>query len=231
MPRVIVVIGASRGLGLELCHQYLVRGDKVYACCRKPEQASELLAMKQEYADRLETVPLDVNNEGMLKNLPHAINESVDILIHNAGIYGPKQRTFDQVEAKDWMEVLHTNTVAPLMVIQQLADKVSAGHEKKIILMSSKVGSMGDNNSGGSYMYRSSKAALNSVGKSLSIDLKDRGIKVAIVHPGWVRTDMGGPNGLIDVETSITGLVKVIDSLTEAKSGQFLAYDGAEIPW
>ncbi|OED45396.1 short-chain dehydrogenase [Endozoicomonas sp. (ex Bugula neritina AB1)] len=231
MARVVVIIGANRGLGLEFCRQYLKQGDKVFACCRTPENAQELLKLKQRSNGMLETVPLDVNNELMLRNLPHVIDSPVDILIHNAGVYGPRHSHFDQVGAEEWMEVLRTNTVAPLMVVQALINQLAQGHEKKLILLSSKMGSVGDNQKGGSYIYRSSKAALNAVGKSLAVDLADQGIKVAIVHPGWVQTDMGGSQALINTETSITGLCQIIESLTSESSGTFFSYDGSIIPW
>lgn len=231
MTRVVVVTGANRGLGLEFCRQYLEKGDKVYACCRSPETAFDLLALKQKSGDRLETVPLDVTNKKMLDNLPHAISEPVDILINNAGVYGPRALAFDQIEPEAWMEVLRINTVAPLMVVQALSEKVAAGQDKKIVLVSSKMGSVGDNQKGGSYIYRSSKAALNAVGKSLAIDLADQEIKVAVVHPGWVQTDMGGPKAWIDAPTSISGLCEVVENLTLENSGQFFNYDGSDIEW
>ena len=231
MTKVVVIAGASRGLGLEFCRQFLAKGDKVYACCRAPEKAVELLKIKQTAGDRLEVVPLDVNSDAMLSNLPHVIDEPIDILIHSAGIYGPRNLKYDQVGVDEWMDVIRTNTVAPLMVIKTLANKVAASNEKKIIIMTSKMGSIGDNQKGGSYIYRSSKAALNAVGKSLAVDLADQGVKVALVHPGWVQTDMGGSNALIDADTSVSGLCQVIDSLSEENSGSFFNYDGSVIPW
>ena len=231
MTRVVVIAGASRGLGLEFCRQFLAKGYKVYACCRAPEKASELLKLKQSAPDRLETVPLDVNSDAMLSNLPHVIDEPIDILIHNAGIYGPRSLDYDQVGVDEWMDVLRTNTVAPLMVVKTLAEKIAQSNEKKIILVSSKMGSVGENGKGGSYIYRSSKAALNAVGKSLAVDLAERGVKVAMVHPGWVQTDMGGAQAAINAETSITGLCQVIESLSDENSGEFFNYDGSIIPW
>jgi NAD(P)-dependent dehydrogenase (short-subunit alcohol dehydrogenase family) len=124
---------------------------------------------------------------------------------------------------------MEVNTIAPLLVVQELGSLLSSGG--KVILMTSKMGSNTDNSSGGSYIYRSTKAALNAVGKSLAIDLADRGVSVALCHPGWVQTDMGGPNGLIDTETSIKGLMNVVESLDQKTSGQFFNYDGSMIPW
>ena len=229
MSKTVVITGANRGLGLEFCKQYLAEGYKVYACCRAPESAVELLKLKQEAGERLETVPLDVINSAQLTNLKYTLQgESIDLLINNAGMYG-ERLPFGEVNEQEWMQVLRVNTVAPLMVVQELADLMAA--DGKILLMTSKMGSVGDNTSGGSYIYRSSKAALNAVGKSLSHDLAGKGISVAICHPGWVVTDMGGSNALIDTQTSINGLRKVVDELTLESSGQFFNYDGSIIPW
>lgn len=231
MGRIVVITGANRGLGLEFCRQYLDGGAKVYACSRSPEKAAALLELKQSYGEALEIVPLDVSNPIMLANLSYVIEEPIDILINNAGIYGPKGLAFGEYKADDWAEVLKINTIAPMMIAQTLAEKVAASNEKKIVLISSKMGSIADNQKGGSYIYRSSKAAINAVGKTLAIDLADQGVKVAIVHPGWVQTDMGGPSGLIDAKTSITGLCEVIENLNDRNSGGFFNYDGTQIPW
>lgn len=231
MQKVVVVTGVSRGLGLELCRQYLSEGVKVYGCCRFPEQSQELLELKHSAGYQFELVPLDITQPGMIHNLQYVIEEPIDILINNAGIYGPSGLSYDQVVVDPWMEVLRVNTVAPMMVTQALIDKVALSNDKKIIMMSSKMGSMGDNQKGGSYIYRSAKAALNAVGKSLAVDLASRGISVGILHPGWVRTDMGGMSAPIDAETSVRGMCKVIEQLSLKNSGQFISYDGSLIPW
>lgn len=231
MQKVIVVTGVSRGLGLELCRQYLLEGVKVYGCCRFPEQSRELLKLKHNSGHQFELVPLDITQPGMIHNLPYVIEEPVDILINNAGVYGPSGLGYDQLTVEPWMEVLRVNAVAPMMVTQALIDKVARSKEKKVIMMSSKMGSIGDNQKGGSYIYRSAKAALNAIGKSLAIDLAGLGISVGIVHPGWVRTDMGGMNAPLDTETSIHGIRKVIEQLSLKNSGQFISFDGSPIPW
>ena len=229
MSKTIVITGANRGLGLEFCKQYLLDGHKVYACCRSPESAGELLKLKQEAGDRLETVPLDVINTAQLTNLKYTLQgQRIDLLINNAGMYG-ERLPFGEVTEQEWMKVLRVNTVAPLLVVQELVDLMA--DDGKILLMTSKMGSIEDNTSGGSYIYRSSKAALNAVGKSLAHDLSGKGISVAICHPGWVQTDMGGPNALINTETSIHGLREVMEQLTVDTSGQFFSYDGSTIPW
>ena len=231
MAKVVVVTGVSRGIGLQMCKQYIADGAKVYGCSRSPEQSAQLLELKKSVGDQLELVPLNITQPGMIQNLQCVIEEPVDILINNAGIYGPAGLTWNEVTAESWMEVLRVDVVAQLMVVQALADKVAASEDKKILFLGSKMGSMADNQKGGSYIYRSAKAALNAVGKSLSIDLADKGISVGLLHPGWVQTDMGGPNALISAETSVQGMRKVIENLTTQNSGQFFNYDGSVIPW
>ena len=234
MSKTIVITGANRGLGLEFCKQYLAEGHKIYACCRSPESAGELLKLKQEAGDRLETIPLDVTNAAQLTNLKHTLQghslqeQGIDLLINNAGVSG-ERLSFGEVTEQEWMQVLRINTVAPLLVVQELIDLMAT--EGKILLMTSKMGSIEDNTSGGSYIYRSSKAALNAVGKSLALDLSGKGISVAICHPGWVQTDMGGPNAPINTETSISGLRQVMEQLSLDSSGQFFNYDGSILPW
>lgn len=232
MSKTVVITGAGRGIGLAFCQQYLLLGYQVYACCRSPESSPQLLALKQGLAGQLTLLPLDVTCEAMVNALPHMLEGvSIDILIHNAGVYGPRSRVFGQVDAAEWLDVLKVNTLAPLLLTQQLADHIAASQERKLVLVTSKMGSIADNTSGGSYIYRSSKAALNAIGKSLALDLAPRGIKVALVHPGWVKTAMGGMHALIDTETSVKGLCAVIERLDEQSSGQFFDYKGDQIPW
>ena len=229
MSRNVVITGANRGLGLEFVKQYLGDGWKVFACSRSPETSEELLKLKQAAGGQLETIPLDVTKPAHLTNLKHTLmGNSIDLLINNAGIYG-ERLPYGEVRTDEWMKVLEVNTVAPLMIVQELSELLV--DKSKVILMSSKMGSVEDNSSGGSYIYRSSKAGLNAVGKSLAIDLAERGISVVVCHPGWVQTDMGGSNASIDTKTSITGLREVIENLDLSRSGQFFNYDGAVIPW
>ncbi len=132
---------------------------------------------------------------------------------------------------EEWRRVFEINTIAPLKLVEALHAKLSQSSIKKITCLSSKVGSMTENTSGGGYIYRSSKAALNSVVKSLSNDLSPQGFTVLALHPGWVKTQMGGPNALIDTDTSASGLIKVIEQATQENSGQFINYDGSALPW
>ena len=127
--------------------------------------------------------------------------------------------------------MFRVNTIAPMQLTGALLDNLDAGRGKKVIGISSRMGSIADNSSGGAYLYRSSKAALNAALRSAAIDLRERGICVAILHPGWVATDMGGPQALIDTEQSVTGMRTVIDGLSIEQSGAFFSYDGSDIPW
>lgn len=231
MSRVLIT-GANRGIGLEFTSQYLAAGWQVDACCRNPEAAADLNALKSEYSENLNLYKLDVNSEQSIASLKQALtDQAIDVLINNAGIYGPKGLEFSSVTPEPWLEVLATNTIAPLMLSQALYDNIQRGELKTIVAISSKMGSIADNEYGNSYLYRSSKSALNSVMRSMSIDLKPQAIKVVIFHPGWVQTDMGGPQALIDTNTSVTGMRKIITDLPLDKSGEFLSYDGSTLPW
>jgi NAD(P)-dependent dehydrogenase (short-subunit alcohol dehydrogenase family) len=223
--------GANRGIGLELARQFAAGGWRVLACCRNPDAAADLRTLQEEHAS-LEIHPLDVTDYAQVAALARQLSaRPVDILLNNAGIYGPKGVGFGDVDPAVWREVLEVNTIAPLMLTQAFVEQVAASRQKLVAMISSKVGSIADNGSGGSYLYRSSKTALNQVVKSLSIDLAGRGISVISLHPGWVQTDMGGPDAEIGVQESVAGLKKILQSAGRAQSGQFIEYDGSPIPW
>ena len=227
MPTVMIT-GSNRGLGLECARQYADEGWRVIATCRNPGNAIKLASLKGE----LEIHALDMSDHGQILSLADSLREeAIDLLFNNAGIFDPSPSHLVDIDYKDWENFIRINVMSPLMICATFSDHVAASNLKKIAIMSSKMGSIEDNNSGGSYIYRSTKAALNAVMKSLSIDLAPRGISVAILHPGWVRTDMGGPNGLIDAPESVNGLLKVIKDLNLKNSGRFYSYDGSEIAW
>lgn len=226
MPTVMIT-GANRGLGLEFARQYAQDGWSVIATCRKPEDATELTAI-----DGVTVYPLNVTNFEAVRALADQLKGvAIDVLINNAGIYGPKSGALNEIDFDVWEQVLRTNALAPLCVAQCFAPHVTASDRKCVATLSSKMGSMTDNTSGGAYIYRSSKAAVNAVMKSLANDLGPQGVISVLLHPGWVRTDMGGPSGLIDAEQSVAGMRRVIDVADMNASGHFYAYDGAEIPW
>jgi NAD(P)-dependent dehydrogenase (short-subunit alcohol dehydrogenase family) len=175
---------------------------------------------------------MNVTDEASMREAVDLLNdEPIDVFINNAGVYGPRDANFGHVEGPAMAEVLYTNAVAPMLLTQLLIENVRKGSGKKLVYISSKMGSIEDNGRGGSTIYRSSKTALNSVVKTLAIDLAPEGIAVTTLHPGWVRTDMGGPNGNIDAPESVSGMLNVIDGLSGANTGQFYNYDGSTIAW
>lgn len=227
----VLITGTNRGIGLEFTAQYLARGDRVIATCRDVDAATELKALGDAH-ESLQIIPLDVASvDSMQAFLGQLGDTPIDIFINNAGVYGPKSAQFGDIDANVWASVLHVNFVSPLILTQLLQPNLLRGKDKKLLYLSSKMGSIEDNSGGGSYIYRSSKSALNSVVKSLAIDLAPQGFSAAVLHPGWVQTDMGGPNALIDTKTSVSGMLKVIDGLDQASSGGFFNYDGSPIAW
>ena len=227
----ILITGANRGIGLELCRQFARDDWRVLACCRNPDAAEALRALASTFSG-IEWHALDVTDYARVNALAQQLRDSpIDILLNNAGIYGPRDVAFGNVDAAAWRQVLEVNTIAPMMLAQAFVEQVAASRHRLMAVVSSKVGSIADNGSGGGYLYRSSKTAVNQVVKSLSIDLAGRGIGVISLHPGWVRTDMGGPNAEISTERSVAGLKKILQSAGPAQSGQFLEYDGNLIPW
>ena len=227
----ILITGTNRGIGLEFTKQCLARGDRVIATCRDIEAADALKQLRSDY-DKLEIRQLDVSStESMLEFVQLLADTPIDIFINNAGVYGPRNAKFGEVDGQLWASVLQVNSIAPLMLSQLLMPNLRRGKDKKMLYLSSKMGSIDDNSGGGSYVYRSSKTALNSAIKSLAIDLAGEGFTAAVLHPGWVLTDMGGPNALIDTKTSVAGMLKVVDDLDPQTSGSFFNYDGSIIAW
>lgn len=226
----VLITGANRGLGLEFVKQYAEAGWQVIACCRWPDEAKALQALAERHAEQVEVHQLNVANFEEIDALALILQgRAIDLLINNAGVY--PQSEFGDIDYEAWAEAFHINSMAPMKMVEAFVGHVAASNLKKIVTLSSKMGSLDDNTSGGSYIYRSTKTAVNMVMKSLSIDLKPRGIASTILHPGWVRTEMGGPNGLIDAPESVAGLRRVIENLTLENSGRFVAYDGKEIAW
>jgi NAD(P)-dependent dehydrogenase (short-subunit alcohol dehydrogenase family) len=227
----VLITGTNRGLGLEFVRQYLTNGWQVYATAREPSRHASLQEMAAASGGRLVLLPLRTDNPDSRQQLADALlNKPLHLLINNAGVSGGWGELGELSEQR-WLEVFNINCVAPVKLTELLLPNLRAAGDATVVMLSSKMSSMGDNTSGGSHIYRSSKAALNATARSLAIDLAPMKIKVAILHPGWVRTDMGGPNGLIDPATSVTGMRKVIDGLTRKQAGTFIAYDGSAIPW
>lgn len=226
----VLITGTNRGIGLEFVEQFLARGDSVFATCRNPSKADALQSLAAQNSN-LKVLELDVSQAASMMAFPEQLQgAAIDIFVNNAGVYGSRDG-FGKLDAQVWADVFQVNSTAPVILTQVLADNLSRGGLKKLVYLTSKMGSIADNKGGGSYIYRSSKAALNAAIKSLAVDLSGEGFSFGLLHPGWVRTDMGGPNGLIDTRTSVTGLMDVIDNLNLENSGSFFNYDAAIIPW
>jgi len=231
MTNTILITGSNRGIGLELCKQYADDGWLVLACCRHPETATDLNKLAEQN-NNIQIHQLDVMQTSEIKKLATELkNIKIDILFNNAGVYGPNNANFGNTDEQQWLQCFHINTIAPMKIMEAFVDSVAASEYKIIASMSSKMASMADNSSGGSYLYRSSKAAINAVMTSAAIDLKPKGIKVAILHPGWVKTDMGGPHAEINTQESVLNLRKILKNLTPQNSGCFFEIDGSIIPW
>lgn len=226
----VLITGANRGIGLELTRQYAAEKWQVIACCRKPEQAIELQNVAQEAY--VQIVALDVTDKSQIDSLSQQLGRhKIDIIINNAGIYGPQDISLNNIDDNAWLETFKTNVIAPMAISAALVDNVATSQLKIIAAVSSILGSIENNIDGGRYIYRSSKTALNSAFKALAIDLKKQGISVILLHPGWVKTDMGGRNAPIEPTESAKQIKKLLDSVTLKQSGMFLSYDGSKIPW
>jgi len=227
----ILITGSNRGIGLELTEQFAADGWTVIACCRNPADAGALQALSNRYP-AIELHALEVTDYEQMASLSAQLRDrSIDILLSNAGIYGPRGANFGGVEAAAWLEVFEINSIAPLMLVQAFVDQVAASRQKLVAVISSKMGSIADNGSGGSYIYRSSKTAVNQVVKNLSIDLAGRGISTISLHPGWVQTEMGGANAETSVGDSAAGLKAILQGAGPEQNGQFLEFNGAPIEW
>jgi len=229
-----LITGSNRGIGLELVRQYSADGWRVLASCRDPKNADALNQIAQLHADQVHVHALDVAELKQIDSLSKTLaNESIDLLMNNAGIYPDDdfRGGFGETDYAEWMHAFQVNTMATLKMSEAFIKQVARSEKKIIATLSSKMGSIDDNSSGGAYMYRTSKVGANMVIKSLSIDLRSQGIIAVALNPSWVKTDMGGPNAVISVEKSVAGLRQIIGRLTPADSGKFFNYDGKEIAW
>jgi NAD(P)-dependent dehydrogenase (short-subunit alcohol dehydrogenase family) len=231
MPSVLIT-GANRGLGLEFALQYLAAGWRVYAACRHPELADKLQALLKGSADRIELLAMDVALAPSIARAAASLHgRSIDVLINNAGIGGNSGQETGRVDYQNWAQVLQVNTMGPLRVTEAFLEHVARSERKLIVTITSGLGSIADNTSGGSIAYRSSKAAVNMAMRSVAIDLAPRGISSVLVSPGWVRTDMGGAGATLSAAESVLAMRRLIETLGPAHSGKFLRLDGQEYPW
>jgi NAD(P)-dependent dehydrogenase (short-subunit alcohol dehydrogenase family) len=229
MRKTVVVTGAGRGIGRRLVELYLTAGDQVVAGVRDPAAAREL--QQGSGGGDLEVCALDVRDGGSVRRLADALGvRPVDILINNAGVMGGDRQSLDDMDYDAWRDALEVNTLSPFRVTTALLPNLARSPQPKIITLTSQMGAL-SRNSPGAFAYRSSKAAANKVMQVMALELKARGMIVCPMHPGWVRTDMGGPTAAISVEESARGLLEVIDRLGLEDSGRFWTWDGVEHPW
>lgn len=225
----IIISGANRGIGLELTRLFLQAGKRVVAGCRKPDKAEAL----RKLGGKLEVVQLDVGDGASVAAFArHLADQAVDVLINNAGVWGGPKQGIADMDYAEWSRTLEINTVAPFRMAAALLPNLKLGTRPRIVTVSSQMGAFNLKGMGvGSYAYRSSKAAVSKVMQVLAEELAADGIIVCPVHPGWVRTDMGGAHAEISAEESAGGLFTLIEGLTLAQSGRFWRWDGSEHPW
>ena len=228
----ILITGANRGIGLEMVKYAMEQGWRIFACCRNPHNAENLFNIAKLSNGKISVHIADMFELSTLQALSYELrNDPIDILINNAGIYGSDKNSFGAVDVDSWLQAFQVNSIAPLKMVEAFSEQLLMGNRKLVACMSSKMGSMADNGYGNSYIYRSSKAALNAVVKSLSIDLKEKGIISVALHPGWVKTKMGGPDAEISTRECVEQVFSNLTSLTIGDSGRFIDIDGSDIPW
>lgn len=230
----ILITGANRGLGLEFVRQYAAAGARVFAGCRSPDTAEDLQALAGEHPGQVLPCPLDVRERDSIDAVAAHItgngDGTLDLLINNAGV-SPRGEEFSNIRAEDMLEVLRVNTAAPLIVAQRCHALLATSKHPCIVNISSAMGSLAKKDYGRHYSYASSKAALNMVTRAEAADLHADGIIVVALHPGWVRTDLGGPRAALGPHESVEGMIRVIAGLTPEDSGRFLTWSGEEHPW
>jgi NAD(P)-dependent dehydrogenase (short-subunit alcohol dehydrogenase family) len=217
-------------LGLEFARQYAADGWRIFAACRNPDAADDLRELTRPGS--VTVLPMDVTDLSSVRHAAAGLNgEPIDVLLNSAGIIGkPGQRT-GHIDYESWEQVLNVNTLGPLRVTEAFVEHVARSERKLIVTITSGLGSLTDNTSGGSIPYRSSKAAVNMAMRSAAIDLAPRGIACVLVNPGWVKTDMGGPGAPLTPSESVAALKSLIATFGLAHSGKFFHYDGREYAW
>jgi NAD(P)-dependent dehydrogenase (short-subunit alcohol dehydrogenase family) len=227
----IVVTGANRGLGLEFVRRYHQLGHHVEAVAREPNKSPELLALAASAPGKIRLHACDVARDIEARALPITLGDvAVDILINNAGVMG-QMLPLDQLDYEDMLRTFNVNALGPLRISAALLPHLRRSTTRKIVHISSGMGSISDNTSGGAYGYRMSKAALNMACRSMAVDLRPENFKIVVINPGWVKTDMGGPNAPESVDNSVRFMMDRIEQLSPEQSGTFLHYRGHTWGW
>ena len=227
----VLITGANRGLGFEFARQYTNEGVRVFAACRNPTAAEALRQLEQSSQGGLSIISMDVTDAESVGKAAAQLKEcAIDVLINNAGI-GSAARQIGNIDYKSWAHVLEVNTMGPLRVLESFIEPIARSEQKLVVTITSGMGSIADNKTGGSIAYRSSKAAVNMAMRSAAIDLAPRGITCVLIHPGWVRTEMGGPKAPLSPQESVEAMRRLIENLGPKDSGKFYSYKGNEYPW
>lgn len=225
MATTYLVTGSNRGLGLEFSRQLSARGDIVIGTVRDVAKAGD----EPGHAPTL--VPLELSDPASIETLPARVGDrAIDVLINNAGV-SSDARTLADVSMGEFQRVFAVNSFAPVLVTRALLPNLKRGSRKLVVTVSSQLGSITNNSGGSTYAYRGSKAAVNMLSVSMHNELKGEGFACVVVHPGWVQTDMGGPNAPLKPEESVSHLIRLIDRLTASDGGKFFNYDGTILPW
>lgn len=225
----VVITGANRGIGLGLVNRFAGAGARVYAGCRNPDEANELSRIAAN--TDIIVKQLDVSNAEHIEHLRSDLaGLPVDILINNAGIIGGDRQSISDMDYEAWRRAFEVNTIAPFRLTMALRSNLTRGSTPRVATISSQMGAL-SRRSAGSFAYRSSKAAVNKVMQVMAIELESDGIIVCPIHPGWVRTDMGGPHADISVDESADGLFDLINNFKPGQSGRFWKWNGEEHDW
>ena len=227
----ILITGCNCGIGLELAKVFAEMSWRVFATCRNPDEADELQKLSSAHP-LLSVHALDVTDAGQRERLAAELRDlPVDILLNNAGIYGPKHQGFGETDVDGWLRTLQVNSIAPLQMVESFVENVARSKRKIVASIGSMMGSLSDNTSGGHYAYRTSKAAVHMVMKGLASDLAPREIISVVFHPGWVKTRLGGDRAPLSVQESATWMARVLLGLEPSDNGKFFDFSGAERPW
>lgn len=225
MPLTFLVTGANRGIGLEFARQLSVRGDRILATARDVDKAVDVARLSHQ------VIPLDVADAASIEALSeHIKDQPIDVLVNNAGV-SSGIKSVERLTGAELQRVFMINAFGPMLVTKAVLKNLRAGGRKVVFNITSQLGSISGNRGGSSYAYRGSKAALNQLTVSLAHELRGDGFTCVVAHPGWVRTDMGGPNATLTPEQSVSGLLKVIDGLKPEDTGKFYNYDGKTLAW